>query len=446
MSRSLLRRGTVALAGAALLLAAPLTTLPASASTPQPLPSGTRFFVPPAPDGSAQQVRRLLRSGHAKDAALVAREVTTPQAVWFTDGTPKEVRRDVRATVKRAARTRSVPTLVVYDVPGRDCSQYSSGGAGSDAAYRAWIDGFAKGLKKRQKVVVVVEPDGLANLPSDCPGAYPGEDVGTFPNPAPGTLTAGRIADIAYAGRAIRRAAPKALVYLDAGNSAWHNVADATSRLAAARVDRVQGFSLNVSNYQWSPNSASYGSWISSCLALHPDAATTTPSDCGDQYYSGGPANDWVGGALDPQQRWSTTATDPAASTAGIESRYAAALAAADAEPSTRFVVDTSRNGQGPWAPAAGTSYPDPQTWCNPPGRGLGDRPEASPEAAYPQLDAYLWIKTPGQSDGQCNRGVAGSTTDPEWGGRTDPAAGAWFGDQALELARLASPPLLARR
>ena len=72
-------------------------------------------------------------------------------------------------------------------------------------------------------------------------------------------------------------------------------------------------------------------------------------------------------------------------------------------------------------------------------------KPKAAPNAAYPQLDAYLWIKTPGQSDGQCNRGVAGSTTDPEWGGITDPAAGAWFPQQALQLAKLASPKLRIR-
>ncbi|MDQ1564886.1 MAG: endoglucanase, partial [Actinomycetota bacterium] len=51
-------------------------------------------------------------------------------------------------------------------------------------------------------------------------------------------------------------------------------------------------------------------------------------------------------------------------------------------------------------------------------------------------------VKTPGQSDGQCNRGIAGSTTDPEWGGTVDPAAGDWFPQQALQLAQNAVPAL----
>jgi endoglucanase len=48
----------------------------------------------------------------------------------------------------------------------------------------------------------------------------------------------------------------------------------------------------------------------------------------------------------------------------------------------------------------------------------------------------------PGESDGSCNRGISGSTSDPEWGGIVDPTAGQWSPEQALELATLANPPL----
>ncbi|HAW11928.1 MAG TPA: hypothetical protein DCX12_12945 [Chloroflexi bacterium] len=85
-------------------------------------------------------------------------------------------------------------------------------------------------------------------------------------------------------------------------------------------------------------------------------------------------------------------------------------------------------------------------------------------------LDAYLWVKTPGQSDGQCDlaggvrtwsdsaytppiSGWPASTSssfqasDPLWSLQTgtvftDPAAGAWFPQQALRLAENANPPL----
>ncbi|MFJ2772612.1 glycoside hydrolase family 6 protein [Streptomyces sp. NPDC087300] len=52
-------------------------------------------------------------------------------------------------------------------------------------------------------------------------------------------------------------------------------------------------------------------------------------------------------------------------------------------------VIDTSRNGNG--APADGT-------WCDPGGRKLGRAPTLRTRAA--RIDAYLWIKLPGESDG----------------------------------------------
>lgn len=75
-----------------------------------------------------------------------------------------------------------------------------------------------------------------------------------------------------------------------------------------------------------------------------------------------------------------------------------------------RYVIDTSRNGLG--------ATPDHQ-WCNPAGRALGVRPTASTGAA--RVDAFLWIKRPGESDGSCNGG---------------PSAGQWWADYALGLAQ----------
>lgn len=82
-------------------------------------------------------------------------------------------------------------------------------------------------------------------------------------------------------------------------------------------------------------------------------------------------------------------------------------------EGGTHFVIDTGRNGNGAW------QSDDPETWCNPPGRALGERPTV--DTAHPLVDAYLWIKSPGESDGEC---------------RGAPAAGEWYPEYALELAR----------
>jgi endoglucanase len=100
--------------------------------------------------------------------------------------------------------------------------------------------------------------------------------------------------------------------------------------------------------------------------------------------------------------------------------------------------VDTSRNGRGAWNPPAGT-YPDPQNWCNPPDRGIGPRPTA--DTGVPLADAYVFVKTIDESDGQCTRGTAGPG-DPLYGNTVDPAVGAWWPAQALTLARNADPKL----
>ena len=74
-----------------------------------------------------------------------------------------------------------------------------------------------------------------------------------------------------------------------------------------------------------------------------------------------------------------------------------------------------------------------------PPDRGLGLLPTA--DTGDTLVDAYVWIKTPGESDGQCNRWAAPGSPDPVRG-IVNPPAGAWFPEQALELAILANPPL----
>ena len=87
--------------------------------------------------------------------------------VFFTSCcTPWGVPQDVKNTISLAAAKKSVPVLVAYDVPGRDCAQYSAGGAATGDAYRAWIAGFAAGLGDHA-AIVILEPDGLALLPAD---------------------------------------------------------------------------------------------------------------------------------------------------------------------------------------------------------------------------------------------------------------------------------------
>jgi endoglucanase len=413
------------------------------------LPDDTILAVPKPNHGATIQISRLRSSGSQDEAGLIKAVIETPQADWITGGTPKSVLQEVRNIVDRASGKGTVPVLVAYNIPFRDCAQFSAGGATTVEAYRAWIDGFAAGIGDRS-AVVVLEPDGLGIIPWYDP--YAGADGSTAlewcqPTEAdPETAAAERFEMLGYAVDALQ-ARPNVNLYLDGTHSAWLGVGDAAHRLVQAGVERADGFFVNVSNYQFTTNSVLYGTWVSQCIAYATIANVGDFVGCPNQYWNGGPLpamiaellGEWTGVALTPYGEWSDTAVLPERNTSGLNLRYATLLGATPV--TTHFVVDTSRNGLGPWQPPAAT-YPDAQDWCNPPDRGLGRRPTA--DTGIELIDAYLWVKTPGESDGECTRGLgpAGTTVDPEWG-RVDPAAGQWFPEQGLQLAELAVPALV---
>ena len=421
LTAAVLAVGMCTITGGGVAAATPAATTTSSPTIGRQLAANTRFYVDPGSEAAHQAVTDLLHRDLTGALAMAAL-ASWPEAAWFTKGTPAQVKAQVAQLVRRAALQRAVPVLVAYDIPLRDCSQYSAGGAQSDADYRAWITALAKGLGSN-KAVVILEPDALANLPSDC---SPTSD----PTKA---LTAARIADINYAIGALESQRGTS-VYLDAGHSQWHGVGDMASRLIQAGVAKAQGFFLNVSNFQPTEQLDQYGTWVSKCIwfaTKGPAYAAGHTDYCASQYYSGAAPNDGLpGDAVSP--------TDPS-TWHWTDAWFDQNVGTPPAAELTHFVVDTSRNGQGAWTAPAGKYSGDAQTWCNPPGRGIGIRPTARTGVAL--VDAYLWIKTIGESDGQCNRGIPGGTIDPEYG-QVDPAAGDWWPAQATTLVRNARPRL----
>ncbi len=79
------------------------------------------------------------------------------------------------------------------------------------------------------------------------------------------------------------------------------------------------------------------------------------------------------------------------------------------------FIIDTSRNGAGPYLEAK----TEEEAWCNPPGRKIGKPPTT--DTGDPLCDGFLWLKRPGESDGECNGG---------------PKAGVLWLEQALGYAQ----------
>lgn len=302
----------------------PTPTSPAPTTSPttgNPL-SGITLYVEPT--NSALTQASLWRSTRPADADLMDKIGHTSQALWF-GGWSGDIQSAVSRVVTSAASLGAVPVLVAYNIPQRDCGSYSAGGSTSADAYRTWIRGFAAGIGSR-RAVVILEPDALAGI-----GCLSTTDADT------------RYALFQDAVNVLKANAGTA-VYLDGGHARWIASSTMAARLTRANVAAADGFALDVSNYIWSDENATYGASVSSL----------------------------IGGK--------------------------------------HFVIDTSRNGQGP------TSTNE---WCNPSGRGLGIAPTTATGNSL--VDALLWIKRPGESDGTCNGG---------------PSAGSWWADYALGLAQ----------
>src|SRR5687768_17229630 len=75
-----------------------------------------QFFVPPPRREAVSQISALVKAHDLGNALKLAALVTTPQAVWFTEGTPKEVEKAVKKTMAQAALERRVPVLVAYNL------------------------------------------------------------------------------------------------------------------------------------------------------------------------------------------------------------------------------------------------------------------------------------------------------------------------------------------
>ncbi|HEY3061308.1 MAG TPA: glycoside hydrolase family 6 protein [Chloroflexota bacterium] len=288
--------------------------------------AGSTWFIDP--DSNAARAEARMRAlGNTDDAEAFHVLATASQADWF-GGWSGPIRAAVAQRLSQIEAQQALPVFVAYNVPGRDCSGYSSGGANTADEYRDWIDDFASALGE-QRAVVILEPDSLAL--TEC-------------------LPPDRLAErYALINAALQRLVqqPGVAVYLDGGHSAWHAADDQAARLTRAGVGGAQGFFLNVSNFQRTDDELAYGSALSGLVS------------------------------------WK------------------------------HFVIDTSRNGNGPWQSA------EPETWCNPPGRALGPGPTLA--TGQPLADAFLWIKRPGENDGSC---------------RSGPAAGAWYPEYALALVR----------
>jgi hypothetical protein len=342
--------------------------------------------------------------------AIISQVMDQPFAQWFSSQGVNDIQGAVRGYVGRANSTLTgfnytVPQLVSYWIPNRDCASLSAGGAQSWDEYNNWMTNFANGVRDglnqapanpNRPVIVLLEPDALALQPGDdnCTingWARTGTASGAPRNAAAQAEIDQRNAAINAAITKLHGAGTNVRVYLDAGHGRWKNYGggtDATSnlgsmavRLKNAGIAQADGFYTNASNY--SPTTASspqnertYGDNLRAALA------TTT----------GGPA-----------------------------------------VPAKQQIIDTSRNGANPESATtgnqAGTGWPD---WCDNVNGRLGAAPTLN--TSDPNIAAYLWIKPPTETDGCYGNGNSPTAGQPPTVRPLPVPAGAFKADRVCQL------------
>ena len=281
---------------------------------PAPVPVSASLYAPPRPQ--LENTVALWRETRPADASKLEKISSQPVGLWYGNWND-DIEKAVKSEAKNAKKHNLLPVMVAYNIPQRDCGNYSAGGAEGYEKYKEWITKFSEGLNNL-RAMVILEPDALSL--TDCL-----DEKGK----------SARMELLKYAVGILKKN-PAVSVYLDAGHPGWISPDEIAKRLAQAGADKADGFSLNVSNFVGTEENIRYGQIISEKL----------------------------GGA--------------------------------------HFVVDTGRSGSGT----------DGQ-WCNPQGRSLGKKPTLN--TGYGNVDAFLWIKPPGESDGNCNGGPSAGTFWPEY-------------------------------
>jgi cellulose 1,4-beta-cellobiosidase len=336
---------------------------------------------------------RKVASRRPRAAGLLDKMEGFPTAIWEsaikdTADVPRHLANARRQQAPGGAPV--VPVFVLYDLPGRDCNANASAGelspdAAGEARYRhQFVDAIAAAFRasRGQRIAVVLEPDSLSNL------------VTNMDNPRCASVAAIYKRGVAYA--IAKLSLPNVFLYLEAAHAGWLSWPKNLVRSVplykevlemAGGADRIRGFALNVSNYD--------------PLEAH----NSTPRD------PAGPSDDELGYVEDLAR---------ALAGVGIGGKG--------------FVIDTGRNGRA-------NIRSDVGSWCNVKGAGLGERPRAAPA---PSVDAYLFIKVPGESDGTSDRKAArfdeGCASDDAAPGA--PEAGVIFDSYLVDLLQNAEPPL----
>ncbi|WP_329261125.1 glycoside hydrolase family 6 protein [Streptomyces sp. NBC_01478] len=362
------------------------------------------------------------------------------------------LRAHLDAALAQKSTGQEVVQLVVYDLPGRDCAALASNGElGPTEIGRyetEFIDPIAAILADTKyaslRIVTTIEIDSLPNLVTNT-----GSKATATPQCDTMLANGNYVKGVGYALNKLG-AIPNVYNYIDAGHHGWlgwddnfapsANLFYQAANAEGATVNDVAGFITNTANYS----------------ALKENNFTI---------------NDSVNGVSVRQSKW--VDWNRYVDEQSYAQAFRSQLVSVGFNSGIGMLIDTSRNGWGgsarPTGPGATTSvdtYVDGGrydrriqvgNWCNQSGAGLGERPQAAPATG---IDAYVWMKPPGESDGS-STAIANDEgkgfdrmCDPTYTGNARngnnmsgalanaPLSGHWFSAQFQQLMANAYPPL----
>lgn len=212
---------------------------------------GLTFYADPY-SLDAQWVKDNPQDPNVKAVDTIAQ---IPKFVWL-GGWDKNPQNKVKDVVRLAHEQKQIPQLLVYNRPKRDAAgQHSKGGAADISAYRSWIDNAESGLyetdwlrqqNKDAKVIVVIEPDGVAEF----------ESLKTE------EALAERRQAIKYA-TTVWVKHESVYTYIDFGHAQWLDnparLPQAISFLISCGVQHARGISINTSNFRTTEECIAFG-------------------------------------------------------------------------------------------------------------------------------------------------------------------------------------------
>ena len=406
--------------------------------------TGAHFYV--SPDISTLMDGSIAKLDPSSELAQKMETVKHyPSAVWLDrieaiygggdnggrrslEGHFEEAKAQQLAKVENGVLPPMTAVIIVYNLPDRDCAAAASNGTlhsdedGMRIYQEEYIDVIANTFAQYPniRIVAMLEPDSYPNMLTNLgvPACASVNDKKVYERGIQYAIS--KFADM-----------PNVYTYIDIAHSGWLGweenrekaVTGFTNLVKGAtpsgKLDVIRGFASNTSNYT---------------PLEEPNVDPTDNSVVSGSFY-----------------QWNRMVDE----NSYIDALHAE-FTAAGFDDSLGFIIDTARNGWG-GPDRSTTGRIDRRTnrghWCNVNNAGIGEPPKADPDPARPHIDAYFWMKPPGESDGIADPNATdaneeGKSFDPNCGPNNAdampgaPHAGHWFHEQFVMLVENAHPPI----